>query len=284
MQKIVVTGSSGRIGGAIVCALKPAYDVIGIDRVAAPTTTHIADISETDILHRCCQGAVAVVHVAALHAPHTEIFSDAEFHRINVQSTLALAQAALEQGVQRFLFTSTTALYGCANTLADKAAWITEQTKPQPRTIYHRSKLEAEERLAPFANDHFKVRVLRMSRCFPEEPALMAAYRLHRGIDKRDVAAAHLAALSDAGGSFERFILSGKTPFHPEDVEELKVDAPAVITRRAPAIVELFQSHGWTLPRSINRVYDPAYAKQVLNWQTRWDSFDITPAPSLTDV
>ncbi|GHB40614.1 hypothetical protein GCM10007094_32510 [Pseudovibrio japonicus] len=178
MQKVVVTGSSGRIGSAIVRALKPAYKLIGIDRIAAPTTTHVADIADTNTLHRCCHGAVAVVHVAALHAPHTEVFSDAEFHRINVQSTVALAHAALEQRVQRFLFTSTTALYGYANTLADKAAWITEQTKPQPRTIYHRTKLEAEEQLALLASDHFKVRVLRMSRCFPEEPALMAAYRL----------------------------------------------------------------------------------------------------------
>ncbi|GHB40619.1 hypothetical protein GCM10007094_32520 [Pseudovibrio japonicus] len=107
---------------------------------------------------------------------------------------------------------------------------------------------------------------------------------MHRGIDERDVAAGHLAALTDTGKGFERFILSSQTPFRPEDVEELKVAAPAVITRRAPEIVELFRSHGWMLPRSIDRVYDPAYARQVLNWQTRWDSFDLTPAPILADV
>ncbi|WP_108818842.1 NAD-dependent epimerase/dehydratase family protein [Pseudovibrio sp. Alg231-02] len=275
MQKVIVTGSSGRIGSEIVLALKPTYDVIGIDRVVASTTTHIADISDADTLQRLCQGAFAVIHSAALHAPHVGVFSEDEFHQINVKSTVALARMARAEGVQRFIFTSTTALYGQANTLADKAAWITEQVEPQPRTIYHRTKLEAENHLAPLASDRFKVRALRMSRCFPEDPALMAAYRLHRGIDKRDVAAAHVAALTDDGKDFDRFIISGQTPFLPQDAEELKVNAPAVIERRCPAIVKLFQSQGWKLPKSIDRVYDPSYAKQALNWESKHDSFDF---------
>lgn len=275
MQKVIVTGSSGRIGSEIVLALKPTYDVVSIDRVAASTTTHISDISDADTLQRLCQGAFAVIHSAALHAPHVGVFSEDEFRRINVKSTVALARMARAEGVQRFIFTSTTALYGQANMLADKAAWITEQIEPQPRTIYHRTKLEAEDRLAPLANSEFKVRALRMSRCFPEAPALMAAYRLHRGIDKRDVAAAHVAALTDDGKDFDRFIISGQTPFLSEDAKELKIDAPAVIAQRSPAIVKLFQSHGWTLPRSIDRVYDPSYAKQELNWESKHDSFDF---------
>ncbi|KZK78379.1 UDP-glucose 4-epimerase [Pseudovibrio sp. W64] len=276
MQKVIVTGSSGRIGSEIVLALKPTYDVVGIDRLAASTTTHIADISDADTLQRLCQGAVAVVHSAALHAPHVGVFSEDEFHRINLKGTVALARMARAEGVQRFIFTSTTALYGQANTLADKAAWITEQVEPQPRTIYHRTKLEAENHLALLASGRFKVRALRMSRCFPEDPVLMAAYRLHRGIDKRDVATAHVAALTDDGNDFGRVIISGQTPFLPEDAEELKTDAPAVIARRSPAIVKLFQSQGWTLPRSIDRVYDPSYAKQELNWESKHDSFDFT--------
>ncbi|MGH0002025.1 NAD-dependent epimerase/dehydratase family protein [Pseudovibrio ascidiaceicola] len=275
MQKVIVTGSSGRIGSEIVSALKPFCDVIGVDRVSAPTTTHIADISDAKTMQRLCQGAFAVIHSAALHAPHADVFSEEEFHQINVESTVALARAARTEGVQRFIFTSTTALYGFASTPADTAAWVTEQTTPQPRTIYHRTKLEAEDRLAPLASSEFKVRALRMSRCFPEAPALMAAYRLHRGIDKQDVASAHVAALTDDGNDFDRFIISGQTPFLPEDASELKIDAPAVIARRSPAIVKLFQSQDWTLPRSIDRVYDPSYAKQALNWESKHDSFDF---------
>ncbi|WP_041768300.1 NAD(P)-dependent oxidoreductase [Pseudovibrio sp. FO-BEG1] len=275
MQKVVVTGSSGRIGCAIVSALTPSYDVIGVDRIAGSATNCIADISDSSTMQRLCQGAVAVIHSAALHAPHVGAFSEEEFHRINVESTVTLAKAARAEGVERFIFTSTTALYGYASTPADEAAWITEQTVPQPRTIYHRTKLEAEECLAPLASSDFKVRALRMSRCFGEEPALMAAYRLHRGIDKRDVATAHVAALSDDGKNFDRFIISGKTPFRPEDTQELKTNAPAVIARRAPEVVQLFQSHGWALPQSIDRIYDPSYAKHVLNWESKRDSFDF---------
>ncbi|KZK90516.1 hypothetical protein PsAD46_02137 [Pseudovibrio sp. Ad46] len=114
-----------------------------------------------------------------------------------------------------------------------------------------------------------------MSRCFPEDSALMVAYRLHRGIDKHDVVAAHVATLTDDGKDFDRFIISGQTPFLLEDAEELKIDAPAVIARRSPAIVKLFQSQGWTLPKSIDRVYDASYAKQELNWESKHDSFNF---------
>ncbi|KZK90517.1 NAD dependent epimerase/dehydratase family protein [Pseudovibrio sp. Ad46] len=94
MQKVIVTGSSGRIGSEIVLALKPSYEVIGIDRVAAPTTAHIADISDAKTMQHLCQGAFAVIHSAALHAPHVGVFSEDEFRRINVKGTVALAHMA----------------------------------------------------------------------------------------------------------------------------------------------------------------------------------------------
>ena len=132
MQKVVVTGSSGRIGSAIVSALPLSFDVIGVDRIVGSSTNHIADISDASTMQRLCQGAIAVIHSAALHAPHVGAFSEDEFHRINVESTVALAKAACAEGVERFIFTSTTALYGYASTPANEAAWITEQTVPQP--------------------------------------------------------------------------------------------------------------------------------------------------------
>jgi nucleoside-diphosphate-sugar epimerase len=118
--------------------------------------------------------------------------ADAEFQRVNVDATLALWRAARAAGVRHFIFTSTTALYGTAPASTSRAAWITEATVPRPRSVYHRSKLAAEQALQDAAADGGPaVTVLRMSRCFPEAAPLMAAYRLHRGIDVRDVAEAH---------------------------------------------------------------------------------------------
>ena len=129
--------------------------------------------------------------------------------------------------------------------MPDRAAWISEETTPAPRTIYHRTKLRAEALLREASSQTgLGVTVLRMSRCVPEPAPLMAGYRLHRGIDARDVAAAHELALATGDTSFRVYIVSGKTPFQAEDVHALKADARAVIRSRVPALADAFEARG----------------------------------------
>lgn len=222
------------------------------------------------------EGASTVYHTAALHAPHVGVATDMKFHQINVEATKSICEAAIATEVKQLIFTSTTALYGYANMGKDKANWITEATIPQPRTIYHRTKLEAENLLKSFASEHFKIRVIRMSRCFPEPAPIMAVYRLHRGVDYRDVATAHLLAASTPNDlPFDVFVISGNTPFLPEDCEELYRDAPAVIRKRQPELAAAFDHRDWRLPSPIDRVYDSSYAQQKLGWGTTRDAFNV---------
>ncbi|MBL8523548.1 MAG: NAD(P)-dependent oxidoreductase, partial [Betaproteobacteria bacterium] len=174
-------------------------------------------------------------------------------------------------GVQRFVFTSTTALYGHAATPDDAAGWVTEDLVPQPKSIYHRTKLAAEAWLKSAAEAGGpQVTILRMSRCFPEPAPQMAVYRLHRGVDARDVAQAHALALGDFELPHRTFVVSGATPFKPGDAEMLKRDAPAVLRQRAPELVEAFERRAWNLPDSIDRVYCPARAEAELGWRARY--------------
>jgi nucleoside-diphosphate-sugar epimerase len=113
------------------------------------------------------KGASAVFHTAALHAPHVGIFENNEFYRINIEGTRTVIQAAIDCGVQCLVFTSTTALCGHAMQHPERASWIDEATIPQPKSIYHRTKLEAEQLLESAASENLKVTTLRMSRCFP---------------------------------------------------------------------------------------------------------------------
>lgn len=268
-MRVVLTGSSGRVGRAIFAALAEQHEVVGIDRTPFSTTHIVGDFASEALLSSAFEGADAVIHAAALHAPHVDTIPDAEFQRINVEGTRLVGNAMMAAGVKRLIFTSTTALYGHAVS-PGHCTWIDESTPPLPKSIYHRTKLEAERRLEDMAGPDLAVRVLRMSRSFPEPGDVMAAYRLHRGVDIRDVADAHLAALTNGGACFQRHIVSAATPFARQDCEALASDAASVIRVRAPALAAAFERRRWALPRSIDRVYDSAQAELGLGWRPRF--------------
>lgn len=264
--KILLTGSSGRVGRAIFGALAARHEVVGIDRSPFATTRHVADFTDIRMLAKVLQGVDAVIHAAALHAPHVGLFSDSEFQRINVEGTRTLAMLAREAGVRRLVFTSTTALYGHA-IVPGRCTWVDEQTTPQPRTVYHRSKLAAEQWLEEAAGPDLDVRVIRMSRCFPEPPERMVLYRLHRGIDVRDVADAHVAALTNHGPEFQRYLVSGWTPFQREDCEALVTHPRDVLAQRCPQWLAEYDRRGWSLP-VVDRIHDARAASVGLQWRS----------------
>ena len=269
-MNILVTGSAGRIGRAVREHLRrDGHHAIGFDVSPGEDTDRVGDVTDTRALERALADTEAVIHVAALHAPHVGRRSDFDFERINVAATADLIGLMRRAGIRRLVFTSTTALYGATGS-SDGAAWVDEDTPTAPRTIYHRSKLAAERLLEQAAMEgDLQVTVLRMSRCFPEPAPLMAAYRLHRGVDARDVADAHALALAGSTLGLRRFVISAPTPFRREDAAALAADAPAVLRMRAPGLVEAFTARAWPLPRSIDRVYDSARAQRELGWRPK---------------
>lgn len=266
-MRILVTGSSGRVGRAIYVRLSRDHEVIGLDRSPSSTSDFVGDISDPAVLEKALHRVDAVIHSAALHAPHVGLYEDTEFENINVRATRKIAECAVESGVGRIVFTSTTALYGAASTPPGKAGWVDEVLEPQPETVYHRTKIAAETFLEAFSRQHaMPITVIRMSRCFPEPAPVMAAYRLHRGVDARDVADAHALAAEAALPGFRKYVISGATPFTEEDTTALLHDAPSVLAQKAPEFVQAFARRGWALPLSIDRVYSPALAAIELGW------------------
>lgn len=269
-MKILVTGSAGRVGRAVYARLLREHEVVGFDRTPASTVDFAGDLGEHFLLRRAMRDVDAVVHAAALHAPHVNMSPDTEFERVNVQLTATLARMAIDNGARRFVYTSTTALYGAASRNPKRAVWVDESLTPQPISIYHRSKIAAETALAKIAQQGLCVTALRMSRCFPEAAPLMAAYRLHRGIDVRDVAEAHALALNRETPGFRVFNVSAPSPFVTDDLEDLLHDAPSVLRRRAPELVAAFAARNWPLPRAIDRIYSAQAAMAALGWQPRF--------------
>ncbi|URR00457.1 NAD(P)-dependent oxidoreductase [Pseudoalteromonas sp. SCSIO 43095] len=266
-MRILVTGSAGRVGRAIYIKLMRTHDVVGIDKTPCSTADYIGDIRDSALIGGVLENIDVIVHTAALHAPHVGLVPDLEFQSINVDATEKLALAGVKAGVKHFIFTSTTALYGYASTPKNITGWVDEDVTPQPKSIYHKSKIAAETKLKEISNlFQLPVTVLQMSRCFPEPADLMAVFRLTRGIDARDVANAHLCAVEKRLNGFNRFIISGATPFHFSDCEALYTEAGEVIKRKCPEIALAFKQRGWQLPQSLDRVYDSSFAREKLGW------------------
>ena len=287
MERFLVTGSSGHLGEALVRVLRAAgHDVVGLDFRPSPSTTVAGSITDRSVVRRALDGATAVLHTATLHKPHVGSHSRQQFVDVNVTGTLTLLEAAAETGVGSFVFTSSTSVFGHALTPAagEPAAWITEDVVPRVRNVYGATKLAAEHLGELAAGDGLPVVVLRVGRFFPEEDDrddARAAYSdanlkvnefLSRRVDLPDVVDAHLLAARRAPDlGFGRYVISATTPFTAADRAALGRDAPAVVERLFPDVVQRYREWGWRLPAALDRVYVNERARRDLGWAPSHD-------------
>ena len=248
--------------------------VFGLDLYPGHHTTYVGDIRDVKLLAQVLEGIDAVVHVAALHAPHVETHSVRDFEQVNIEGTRLLIEHALREGVRRFILTSTTSVYGCTTRASGSALWVTEELDPNPEDIYDHTKLKAESLTLNAAQEGMTSIVLRMSRCFPEPEHLLAFYRLYRGVDIRDVAEGHYLALVAPLESFEIFNLSAQSPFAKEDCDLLWKDPWKIIHRHFPAAKASFEQRCWPIPQRIDRVYVIEKARKILGYAPRYN-FDV---------
>jgi nucleoside-diphosphate-sugar epimerase len=287
-MKILVTGSSGHLGEALVRTLqKTNHEVIGIDIVHSDFTSIVRSIADRDQVRQCMEGVEAVLHTATLHKPHVVTHSRQNFVDTNITGTLNLLEEAALAGVGSFIFTSTTSAFGDALTPpADApAAWITEDVTPIPKNIYGVTKTAAEDLCELFhRNQNLPCLVLRTSRFFPEEDdnkETRQAYEdgnvkanefLYRRVDVEDVVSAHLQAIEKAPSiGFGRYIVSATTPFTRADLADLRANAPLALKRRMPDYEAEYARRGWKMFPSVERVYVNDRARNDLGWQPRYD-------------
>jgi nucleoside-diphosphate-sugar epimerase len=287
-MKILVTGSAGHLGEALVRALQDTdHEVVGLDLIRSDFTKEAGSIADRDHVRRCMKGVDVVLHTATLHKPHVSTHSRQSFVDTNITGTLNLLEEAALSGVRSFIFTSTTSAFGSALTppAGSPAAWVTEDITPIPKNIYGVTKTAAEDLCELFhRRRHLSLLILRTSRFFPEEDdsrETRLAYEdgnvkanefLYRRVDLEDVVSAHLLAMEKAPMiGFGRYIISATTPFTRDDLFDLRANAPLVVKRNFPDYEKEYERRGWKMFPGIERVYVNERARRDLGWNPRYD-------------
>ena len=286
-MKILVTGSAGHLGEALLRTLAPDHEVLGLDVIDSPFTQVVGTITDRNIVDSCMVGVDCVLHTATLHKPHILTHTHQQFIDTNLTGTLNLLEAAVQAGVKGFVYTSTTSTFGRALTPSASAptAWIDENVTPVPKNIYGVTKTAAEDVCELFHLNHgLACIVLRTSRFFPEQDdnrEMRSAFDpdnlkvneyLYRRVDIEDAVQAHIHAMQRAAAlGFGKYIISASTPFKKEDLQQLRTTAPHVVERLFPDYPAEYARRGWKMVSGIDRVYVNARARDELGWHPRYD-------------
>ena len=233
-RPVLVTGATGFVGSAVVRHLleggvpvrilrraSSPLDQLGSD--AARVEHAVGDVTDAESVREAVRGVGVVFHVAGIVALGAA--SRRRVWAVNAAGTTHTVDAALAEGVEAFVNTSSIAALGRPDTpgapIDETAVW----TRSKANTAYAESKRAGEREALRGAAEGMHAVVVNPALVFgpgrPDEGTNAVVARLRRGrvpaappggtsvVDVEDVAAGILAAWR-RGASGERYILAGE--------------------------------------------------------------------------
>ncbi len=145
-MRVLLTGSSGRIGSQLVAALQGRGHVVrgfdlGEPRGTQPDEIVVGSLLDAEALRQAVDGVDAVIHLAALMSWHPK--DEVAVFESNVRGTFNLLRAcAGVGGIKRFVLASSGEVYPELNPLYQP---IDEDHPTRPTSAYGMSKLLSED-------------------------------------------------------------------------------------------------------------------------------------------
>jgi NAD dependent epimerase/dehydratase len=161
-RPVLVTGAGGFIGGHLAARLvAEGARVRGLVRynsrgdrgtldwldpaVGAEIEVLAGEVRDIESVARAVEGVEVVFHLAAQIAIPYSYVNPRDYFEVNAIGSLNVAQTALRAGVQRVIHTSTSEVYGTAQTVP-----ITEDHPLEPQSPYAASKVAADKLMDSF--------------------------------------------------------------------------------------------------------------------------------------
>jgi len=225
LKQVLVTGGAGYVGAVLVPKLlEDGYRVRVLDLYlygehvldavkGHPSLEQIrGDIRDRAVVERAMRGSDAVIHLACIsNDPSFEL--DPELGRsINYDAFLLLVDAARDAGVRRFIYASSSSVYG----IKDEPN-VTEELPLQPLTDYSKYKAMCEDVLLARRAPGFETVIFRPATVCGYSPRL----RLDLTVNILTNHAVHNRAIKVFGGQQMR------PNIHIEDMTDLYVQALA---------------------------------------------------------
>lgn len=157
MARYLVTGAAGFIGCSIVRELlRQGHEVRGLDNLSTGKRENVADLHgqfdfrvgdlrDFDTVQKACAGIEYVLHQAALASVPRSVEAPKASNESNIDGTLNLLIGARDAGVRRFIFASSSSVYGESESLPKR-----EDMMPDPISPYAVTKLAGEMYLKCF--------------------------------------------------------------------------------------------------------------------------------------
>lgn len=151
-MKVLVTGGAGYIGSHVVKALgEKGYDILVLDNLSYGHEWAVlygrllkGELGDKDLLRDVFkrERIDAVIHFAAFIVVDESVKNPLKYYRNNFVNTLNLVEACIEYGVNKFIFSSTAAVYGIPESVP-----VNEEAPLLPINPYGESKVMVEKLL-----------------------------------------------------------------------------------------------------------------------------------------